>query len=380
MTSPQARQDLQAQLEAAAQPPIGPFPFRVGIIGAGFIVRDVALPAYAAAGVPIAGVASRDPRHAAATVAQAGAGRPYATPAELLDDPQVEIVEIAYPPHLQPDLIRQACARPHIRAILVQKPLALATDEAAAAVEAARDAGKVLAVNQNMRYDQGILVAADALRTGLLGQPVLATIEMRAIPHWQQFLDGYDRLTIANMSIHHLDVLRYLLGEPSRVATTATPDPRSPGRPGDGVVLTQLTLASGAIALSLEDVWVAPDASLDEVGTSIRWRVTGTAGVVEGTCGWPRWPQRCPSTARYAGDASGGTWVHPQWTTCWFPDAFVSVMSAVQAAVGAGREPVNSGADHLRTLTLVDAAYASARRGHPIDLTAQQEQQERTPA
>ena len=364
---------LQAQLEAAAQPPIGPFPFRVGIIGSGFIVRDVALPAYVAAGVPVAGVASRHRERAAAAVAQAGAGRPYTTPEELLDDPQVEIVEIAYPPHLQPGLIRQACARRHVRAILVQKPLALATDEAAAAVDTARRAGKILAVNQNMRFDQGILVAAHALRTGLLGQPVLASIEMRAVPHWQEFLGHYDRLTIANMSVHHLDVLRYLLGEPLTVATTTAADPRSPGRPGDGIVLTQLTLASGAIGFSLEDVWVAPDASLAEAGQSVRWRITGTAGVVEGTCGWPQWPQRCPSTARYLGDASGGAWVRPRWTTSWFPDAFVSVMSAVQGAVAAGRAPANSGSDHLRTLALVDAAYASARSGHPIGLSPEQE-------
>ena len=33
---------------------------------------------------------------------------------------------------------------------------------------------------------------------------MIETIEMRAIPHWQRFLQNYDRPTLLNMSIHHL--------------------------------------------------------------------------------------------------------------------------------------------------------------------------------
>ena len=43
-----------------------------------------------------------------------------------------------------------------------------------------------------------------------LGDIVYAQIDMHAIPHWQTFLADYDRLTLANMSVHHLDVLRFL--------------------------------------------------------------------------------------------------------------------------------------------------------------------------
>ena len=48
----------------------------------------------------------------------------------------------------------------------------------------ARRAGLKLAVNQNMRYDQSIRALKTVLDRGYLGEPVLATIEMRAIPHW----------------------------------------------------------------------------------------------------------------------------------------------------------------------------------------------------
>ncbi len=42
----------------------------------------------------------------------------------------------------------------------------------------------MLAVNQNMRYDQSVRALKDLLQRGWLGEPVLATIDMRAIPHW----------------------------------------------------------------------------------------------------------------------------------------------------------------------------------------------------
>jgi predicted dehydrogenase len=73
------------------------------------------------------------------------------------------------------------------------------------AVEVCRKADVKLAVNSNMRYDQSIRALKTVLDAGYLGEPVLATIDMRAIPHWQPYLQGYDRLTLLNMSIHHID-------------------------------------------------------------------------------------------------------------------------------------------------------------------------------
>src|SRR3546814_4687200 len=93
------------------------------------------------------------------------------------------------------------------------------------------------------------------LDAGLLGEAVLATVEMRAIPHWQSFLADYGRLTLLNMSIHHLDVLRFLLGEPQEIYTAARPDPRTRFAHRDGICASTIRFESGAMAVSLEDVW-----------------------------------------------------------------------------------------------------------------------------
>jgi predicted dehydrogenase len=125
---------------------------------------------------------------------------------DLIANPKVEILDIAFPPDQQLAIIRQAAQLKHIKGILAQKPLAMDYREARSAVEVCRAAGVKLAVNSDMRHDQSMMAMKTVLDRGYLGQPVLATIEMRAIPMWQPFLAKYDRLTLLNMSIHHIDV------------------------------------------------------------------------------------------------------------------------------------------------------------------------------
>ena len=73
--------------------------FRIGCIGAGFIVRDCHLVAYRNAGFNPVAVASRSLARAEETARLRGIPKVYAAYRQLLDDPDVEIVDIAYPPH-----------------------------------------------------------------------------------------------------------------------------------------------------------------------------------------------------------------------------------------------------------------------------------------
>ena len=343
--------------------------YRIGCIGAGFIMADVHLAAYAEAGFPVVAIASRTPEKAAEVARRWSIPTVHATPDALIADPQVEIVDLAYPPDQQPALIRAALRQPHIKAILAQKPLAMDAPEAARLVAEAAAAGKLLSVNQNMRFDQSMRVLKQILRRGELGTPVLATIEMRAIPHWQPFLKHYDRLTLLNMSIHHLDVLRYLFGEAVAITTVARTDPRTEFAHTDGITVSTLRFASGALAVSMEDVWSGPREPGFISDIYIKWRVEGTQGVAQGTIGWPDYPNGSPSTLRYASTtATGGEWRQPSWQTRWFPQAFIGVMEQLQYAVHTGSPPELDGADNVRTMRLVDAAYRSLAERREISL------------
>ena len=123
------------------------------------------------------------------------------------------------------------------------------------------------------------------------------------------------------MSVHHYDSLRWLLGTPLQVFSTAVRDPRTTFDHSDGLVTSVIRFASGAIGQCLEDTWVGPTEWMTAADSSVRWRVTGERGVIEGTCGWPEWPNEAPSTARYLSDNTEGSWVQPHFKSAWFPDS-----------------------------------------------------------
>ena len=116
----------------------------------------------------------------------------------------------------------------------------------------------LLQVNQNMRYDQSVRALKTLLDRGTLGEPVLATIEMRAIPHWMPWAEGGRSLSTFIMSIHHLDTFRYWLGDPDRVLASTRPDPRTKFAHDDGINLYILEYENGARASAWDDVWTGP--------------------------------------------------------------------------------------------------------------------------
>lgn len=340
--------------------------YKIGCIGAGMIMAECHLAAYADAKFPVVAIASRTKSKAAAVAERWDIPTVHDTPEALIADPAIEIVDIAYPPDRQPALIREALTQPHIKGILAQKPLALSLDEARALRDEARAAGKFLSVNQNMRFDQSMQVLKQLLDENVLGDPVFAQIDMHAIPHWQGFLEEYDRLTLSNMSVHHLDALRFLFGDPEEVTSLTRTDPRTEFDHEDGIVVTTMRFPSGLMALSLEDVWSGPREEGYEDDQHITWRVEGTRGVARGTIGWPT---GAASTLEFASaDVTDGKWVSPSWETMWFPHAFIGVMEQLQFAIHAGTEPELNVADNVRTMALVEAAYQSIDQGRTVRL------------
>jgi predicted dehydrogenase len=336
--------------------------WRIGCLGAGFIMRDCHLVAYRNAGFNPVAIASRNPATAIEVAARHGIATVHESVEALLADPSVEVLDVAVPPNLQPELIRRAVAlgRGRLRGILAQKPLALALADARNVVHVCADAGIVLAVNQNMRFDQSVRAAKDLLNRGWIGEPVLATIDMRAIPHWMPWAQGLPSLSTFVMSIHHLDTFRYWLGTPDRVLASTRPDPRTKFPHRDGINLYILEYESGARASSWDDVWTGPSKEGVAGDIGIRWRIEGTDGLMQGTIGWPKYPAREPSTLECSTRQHPDTWLKPRWDDVWFPDAFVGTMAQLLVAVETGAEPEIGGRDNLETIALCEAVLAAA--------------------
>jgi predicted dehydrogenase len=334
--------------------------FRIGCVGAGFIMRDCHLVAYRQAGFNPVAIASRTLATAQAVAAQHQIPRCHATIADLLADKDIEVLDIAVPPDAQPALIRQAVQHKHVRGILAQKPLALSYGEAKECVDLCGKAGIALAVNQNMRYDHSVRALHDILKRGWLGEPVLGTIDMRAIPHWMPWSRGLRSLATFVMSIHHLDTFRYWFGTPDRVLASTRPDPRTSFPHSDGINLYILEYDSGCRAASWDDVWTGPAREGSESDIGIRWRVEGTDGLARGTIGWPSYPARTPSTLDFTTKRQPGYWLQPRWPQVWFPDAFVGTMAQLLCALEEQSEPEISGRDNLETIALCEAVFTAA--------------------
>ena len=325
-------------------------------------MRDCHLLAYKEAGFPVTAIVSRSPDKARQVAALYDIATVHNTIDELLQDKNVQVLDIAVPPDVQPDVIRQAVQHSdHIRGILAQKPLAMSVVEGRECVEACKDAGITLAVNQNMRYDHSVRALADILQRGWLGEPVLGTIDMRAIPHWMPWSEPLHSLSTFVMSIHHLDTFRYWFGTPDRVLASTRPDPRTKFPHKDGINLYILEYDNGCRASSWDDVWTGPAREGSESDIGIRWRVEGTDGLARGTIGWPGYPARVPSTLDFTSKQRPGYWFQPRWSEVWFPDAFVGTMAQLLCALEEGNEPEISGADNLQTLALCEAVYAAAQ-------------------
>src|SRR5205823_5074938 len=109
--------------------------FRIGILGSGFIVNDCHLVAYRKAGFNPVAIASRTRTHAAQVAQRHNIAKVYDSYDQLLDDPSIEVLDIAVPPNAQLELIQAACARKTVKGILAQKPLGMNYAEAKEAVE-----------------------------------------------------------------------------------------------------------------------------------------------------------------------------------------------------------------------------------------------------
>ncbi|MCA9039166.1 MAG: Gfo/Idh/MocA family oxidoreductase [Planctomycetaceae bacterium] len=347
----------------------------VGCIGAGFIMADCHLVAYKQAGLTPLAICSRNQTRANEVAARHQIPIVHENYEQLLSDERLEVIDIAVPPDIQLEVIAAAVRHPHIKGILAQKPLGMNYREACQIVDLCENAGVTLAVNQNMRFDHSVRAAKSLLNRGVFGDPVLATIDMRAIPHWMPWQQRLGWLTLRIMSIHHLDTFRYWFGTPQRIYASVRPDPRTAKQfeHEDGICLYILEYENGLRATSWDDVWAGPNNELIQAAMQeaigINWRIEGTEGLARGTIGWPKYPERTPSTIDYLTASNPHEWQRPRWQEVWFPDAFVGPMAELLHSLITGEPCPLNGRENLQTMALVEAAYQSAKEHRAVEIS-----------
>jgi len=325
-------------------------PRPIVVIGAGSIVDDAHLPAYRLAGLPVAGVLDRDGERARAIAAKWDvAVLPDLDAALAVED---AVFDLALPPAAHVGVLERL---PVGAPVLIQKPMGgdlAEADRILAACEARR---LVAAVNFQLRFAPMMLAVADAVRRGLLGRLVDVEVHLNLLTPWHlfAFLKGAERVELSLHSIHYLDLIRSLLGDPSGVHA------RTMGHPGSAVAQTRTSAIldyGGDVRCTLS---INHDHRFGRRFQDASVRFEGDRGAAMVKLGLLLDYPRGEPDELWITD--GGAWLRVPVEGAWFPHAFVGVMSnLMRFADGEDAVLSTAVADAWRTMALVEACYRAA--------------------
>ena len=336
--------------------PVPGRPQPIVVIGAGGIVTDAHLPAYAAVPLPVAGVFDLDLARARRVADQWHIPRVFASLAEAAASPGV-VFDVATPPDAQ---LQVLTALPVGATVLMQKPMGRDLDEATRILHLCRARGLRAAVHFQLRFAPVLLALRAAIAAGQLGRVVECEVHVHVHTPWQRwpFLATLPRMEIALHSIHYLDAIRALLGEPRAVWARTVQHPEAPQLASSR---TSAILEFGADVRCCLSINHHHDFGPRHQTSTLR--VEGTDGAAVATLGVNLdYPRGAPDRLELA--RRGGPWQEIPLLGNWFPDAFRGPMCNLQR-FAAGEDPeLLTGVDSAwRTMAVVEACYASDRSG-----------------
>jgi predicted dehydrogenase len=324
--------------------------------------------------IELVGCVDRDPRALELTVEQVGvpAERCFTSLERALAvaDPDAVLVATTLQGHAP-------VARAALEAgkhVLVEKPFAPSLAEARALVDLADERGRVLMVSQNYRFFPAVRAVVELVRSGELGALHAVEIDFRHRTTVPEPSARTGHLVLAqpllmDMSIHHFDLLRLVLGRDATwVSCQAWNEPWSGF---DGPPTAVAAIRFGDRTVSYRGSWLTWGPNTPWAG---EWRMTFERGEV-----W--WTSRDPGTQASRGGLgvtgsedgervvvrdAGGERRLPLPVLPLVDQA--GSLAELLDAVRAGRQPESSGRENLGSLALALAAIDSAERGEPVTL------------
>ncbi len=327
------------------------------MIGAGSIVRDAHLPVYQRLGFPVAGIFDMNRKASAERAAAFAIPRVFESIEEAASMRDV-IFDIAIPPENIAGVLERL---PQGAAVLIQKPMGRDLDDARRIVAICRDRKLRAAVNFQLRFAPNMLAIKDALDRGVFGEVLNVEVRINLHTPWNYwaFLKGVPRLEVLIHSIHYLDLIRSLIGEPRGVYCKGV---RHPAMPDYSDTRTSIVLDYGdTIRCSLTMNHAHTFGG--RYGMS-QLKIEGMRGAAIAKMGVNlNYPAGEPDTLEIATEETNG-WSAIALRGSWFLEAFEGPMSNLQRFVAGEDSKLVSGVeDALRTMAVVEACYESSARG-----------------
>jgi UDP-N-acetylglucosamine 3-dehydrogenase len=283
--------------------------------------------------------------------------RGYDDHRRLLDDEAVEAVVICLPHDLHFPVGSDALERG--RQVLMEKPLALDSAQAARLIDDARTSGVTLAVAHNQLFYPPYRRARSALLDGSLGTVRFARFCLRMgprYPGWRMEVERIGGGALFDAGIHRVYLARYLFGTP--LAVSAVSDVAQPGREFEEIAVVTMRFAADVIGV-IEASHGAPRGSFDDgneiVGDSAVLLMAGAEASFHATTSEPPYALIRPGQPPQL-EGEGRDWAAT------FEDQARDFVDAVLD----GRRPNASGEDGRDTIQLIEAAYESARSGRVV--------------
>jgi len=327
--------------------------YGIAFVGCGGIVNYGHIPSYQANGFNMLGGYDINQEAAEKTVQTHGLKKLYKSLDEVLSDPAVQIVDVAVVPEEQWNVVSKVIAAG--KPLLCQKPFSIEYARAVKMMKLAQQAGIKMAVHQQFRWSSIVQATRALMMEGWLGDILDVQVQVSIHTPWDMWpwIASQPRLEVLFHSIHYLDSLRYLFGDPALVTSRHSKQATQKAK-GETKTITTWDYSNGMqtlVAICHYDWSPAPYSN---------FRVLGTDGVIEGTIGTNYdYPDGRSDTIKFTSR------IHPdQNFECilpgkWIPDAFYGPMASLMEAIQTNGSPITSAEDNLGTLRVVEAAYRS---------------------
>jgi predicted dehydrogenase len=329
------------------------------IIGAGAIVRDAHLPAYRRLGFRIAGFYDVDDACARATAATVPGAAVFPS-LEAAAAPRGVVFDLAVPGDQIVGILERL---PQGSAVLIQKPMGEDLADARRILACCTRRRLTAAINFQLRFSPGMLALRDLIARGALG--VLVDLDVRIVIdqpwHIWRFLEGSPRVEVLYHSIHYLDAIRWIAGEPRAVYCRGVAHPSTPHlRDTRSTIIMDY---GDALRCSLVLNHTHRAGPLHQASQMM---VEGLNGAVRLTWGVNlAYPSGPADTMEIS---TGSDWIGVPLRGSWFTEGFEGPMSNLQRYVaGEDQTLIGSVHDAIKTMAIVEACYqSSAAGGTPI--------------
>ncbi len=331
-------------------------PKPIVIIGAGGIVRDAHMPAYAKAGLTVSGVTDLDAGRAQGLADDYKITNVHDTVAAAAAANGTDVIyDIAVPPHAIAGILRDL---PDGAAMLIQKPMGADLDQAREIRQICRDKGLKAAVNFQLRFSPMMMAARAAIEQGLIGELLEIEVHLNIFTPWTlfPFLIPMERVEIAVHSIHYLDTIRALAGNPDAVFARSMRDPRAAdfAQTRTSVILDYGDTLRGVMSINHNH-------QAGRKFQSAWFRIEGTQGVMMvklGVCF--DYPNGEADELWYC--RNGEEWEQIPLEGSWFIESFMGTMRNVQRFDAGEDDHLFAGVeDAYQTMALVEACFESMK-------------------